>query len=450
MDNKSKKILLLTIIVLIIVSIGVFVLIKVINNKFKTDVIEYKVNTQINNELKKVNSKGYYYIVKNIVEKYYYSLCSLNQTTDDILIFEYDEEVEKLEDELKAEIEGTKKKIYNWIAEENIQESEISIDNIQEKLGNYKDLNVFIKNMYTRELSTNLTMYFVFGTIMEKDNSLTKDFKLMVMLDGKNSTFNIYTSDYIDKNNLYVLSQEKDFAMDITNVEKRTYNTYKYEYISDETYAEDLLKHYVQSIKYLGTDYSYEQLDEEYKEKRFKTKTEYKEYVDENKKRISTALLDYYQVEKYDTYTQYICVDRKGNYYIFKESATMDYSLLLDVYTVDLPEFIEKYNNAITEDKVKLNIEKVVEALNQKDYRYIYERLVEEYKESNFKTYEEFKKYAEKTFDIENEITYNQYTESKDYCTYKITLNGKNKTITKTIVMKLEEGTEFIMSFNVE
>ena len=42
------------------------------------------------------------------------------------------------------------------------------------------------------------------------------------------------------------------------------------------------------------------------------------------------------------------------------------------------------------------------------------------------------------------------YTESKDLCTYQITLKGKNKTITKTIVMRLEEGTDFVMSFNVE
>ena len=34
--------------------------------------------------------------------------------------------------------------------------------------------------------------------------------------------------------------------------------------------------------------------------------------------------------------------------------------------------------------------------------------------------------------------------------TYKITLKGKNKTITKRIIMRLDEGTNFVMSFNVD
>lgn len=97
-----------------------------------------------------------------------------------------------------------------------------------------------------------------------------------------------------------------------------------------------------------------------------------------------------------------------------------------------------------------MNIEKIVVALNQKDYRYIYNKLVQEFKDNKFKSYEEFKEYMENTFDINNEITYNKYTESENYSTYEITLKGNNKTITKTIVMKLEEGTEFVMSFNVE
>lgn len=454
MNDKSKRIIMITIILLIIVIIGVLLMIRKINKNMASDVIEYNGEVIVNNALEKVTVRSNYYVVKNIVEKYYISLCDLNKTSDDVEVYEYEGDIEQIRKELakqvEIEIENTKKRIYNLFDEDYVEETGISISNVQEKLGNYDNLHVFIKDMYVRDLSGYLRLYFTFGTITDKETLKTEDFKLMILTDEKNKTFNIYTSDYIEKNNLYELSKDKDFKMNITEIENRKYNTYKYEHINDETYASDLLSHYTQSIKYLGIDYSYDKLDEEYKEKRFNEKSDYEKYVAENKKEITTALLDYYKVDKYDEYTQYVCMDRQGRYYIFRESANMDYSLLLDIYTIDLPEFAEKYENATTEEKVKLNIEKIVEALNGRDYNYIYSKLAKEFKANYFKTYDDFEKYAEKTFDIGNEITYNQYTESENYCTYKITLKGKNKNLTKTIVMKLEEGTDFVMSFNVE
>jgi len=47
-------------------------------------------------------------------------------------------------------------------------------------------------------------------------------------------------------------------------------------------------------------------------------------------------------------------------------------------------------------------------------------------------------------------VTFNKYTETDNLSTYEITLKGQLKTVTKTIVMRLEEGTDFVMAFNVE
>lgn len=343
MNNKSKKIILITIIILIIVIIGILILIKKLNEKPKTDAIEQEVNIVLDNELTKVNFRDNYYIVKNIIENYYLNLCELNKTVDDVPIYEYEGDINQIKQELAnqtaREIENTKNKIYNLFDTKYSKENGISVDNIQEKLGNYKDLNVFIKDMYTRDLSTNLKLYFVYGTITEKETLSKQDFRWMIIIDQTNGTFNMYQSDYIDKNNLIELSKNKDFSMNITEVENRKYNTYQYEYINDEAYATDLLEHYKQTIKYFGTDYSYDKLDQEYKEKKFDGEADYKKYITENKKRISTAVLNYYKVDEYEGYKQYLCVDKQGNYYIFKENANMDYTVLLDIYTVDLPEF---------------------------------------------------------------------------------------------------------------
>lgn len=450
---KYKKNILIILIVLVIL----IVIIMFVKNRYKKTLpleTEYEMETIVNETLRKVTVRNNYYTVKNIVEKYYYALCDLNKTNEDIQVYEYGNNwtESKNNQEETTEAKNRKKRIYNFFPEDYVQETGLSIDNLKDKLGNYNDLFILIDDMYVRDITDVLKVYFVNGTIVEKQTLETEKFSLMVATDSNNRTFNIYTSEYISKHNLYELSKKEDFeekVFTITTIENRLYNKYQFEIINDETYASDLLEHYIETIKYSETGYSYNRLDKEYRENRFGNEAEYKEYIEENNKRLRTALLDYYKVDKYDDYTQYTCMDRKGNYYIFRESTIMDYSLFLDIYTVDLPEFVEKYNNATTEDKVKLNIEKIVEALNQKDYKYIYNKLVKEFKNNNFKNYEEFKKYAENTFDIENEVTYNKYTESENYCTYKITLKGKDKTITKTIVMKLEKGTDFIMSFDI-
>lgn len=454
MSNKSRKIIIIAIIVLIIAIIGILILLKVTNKKTKVDIIEYEVEIDVNTEWEKVNVRSYYYIVKNIVEKYYLNLCDLNKTAEDVPIYEYEGDINKVKQEIASqvdvEIENTKKAIYGLFGNDYIKENGISIDNLQEKLGNYNNIDVFIKNMYSRDLSEFLKLYLVFGTIIENENTTNENFELMILTDEKNRTFNIYTSDYIEKKNLYELSKEKNFKMDIEEIENRKYNTYEFEVINDQTYVVDLLDHYIQSVKYLELKYSYNKLDEEYKEKKFDKETDYEKYIEENKKRITTAILNYYRVDKYDDYKQYICIDRLGNYYIFRESANMDYTVLLDSYTIDLPEFIEKYNNATTEEKVAMNIEKIVEALNAQDYNYVYGKLADEFKENYFSKYEDFEKYAKNTFSTGNEIAYNSYTETQNVSTYNITLKGNKNTITKTVVMKLEEGTDFVMSFNIE
>lgn len=451
MKDKSKKIIMIMIMVLIIIIIGVLIM---INKDYESDAIEYDGEIVVNNAFEKVSIRSNYYIIKNIVEKYYLSLCNLNKTTDDVKIYEYEGDIKEIEKEiakqLASEIENTKTRICNFFGEDYIQESDISIDNLKDKLGDYDDLFVLIKEMYVRDLSGFLKMYFVFGTITEKDTLKTEDFELMILIDEKNKTFNLYPSDYIEEKNLYELSKNKDFNLDITEIENRKYNKYKYETINDETYVSDLLDTYTQTIKYIGIDYSYDKLDEEYKEKRFKEKSIYEAYIEDKKKEISSSLLEYYKVNKNGGNTQYICRDNHENYYIFKENSIMDYSLILDTYTLDLPEFTEKYKTATIQEKVGMNIEKIVEALNGKDYNYVYSKLADEFKANYFKTYNDFETYAKNTFDIGNEVTYDKYTEAEDLCTYKIILKGKNKTITKTIVMRLEEGTEFIMSFNVE
>ena len=219
-----------------------------------TEVVEKDV-------LEKVKIRNDYYTIKNIVEQYYYVLCELNKTTQDILVFEDYGNNTNFEEIIKREKELAKKRIYDLFDESYKRETGLTVENIQEKLGNYKDVHVLIEDMFVRDITITLKLYFVSGTITEKETSQKEKFELIVAVDTNNSTFNIYTSEYAEKHNFK--DENKEF--DISEIEKRTYNKYKRKTVNDEEHAKELLKSYTQSIMYNNIDYSYSKLNEEYR-----------------------------------------------------------------------------------------------------------------------------------------------------------------------------------------
>ena len=84
------------------------------------------------------------------------------------------------------------------------------------------------------------------------------------------------------------------------------------------------------------------------------------------------------------TSDRYFCIDQNNNYYIFDQKSIMNFELILDSYTIDLPEFIEVYYVAEAPEKVALNIQKTFDALNCKDYNYVYSKLSEGFKKNYF------------------------------------------------------------------
>ena len=92
------------------------------------------------------------------------------------------------------------------------------------------------------------------------------------------------------------------------------------------------------------------------------------DFVNENIKDILSIQITKYKKNKTEIGNEYINIDSKGNYYIFLETAIMDYKIYLDDYTVDTQEFIQKYNQETNLNKVKYNADKFLKALNKKDY----------------------------------------------------------------------------------
>ena len=212
---------------------------------------------------------------------------------------------------------------------------------------------------------------------------------------------------------------------------------------------------YFQAYKQLmltNVEEAFNKLDEEYRSKRFGGLEGFTEYVNKHREDIAKTQISKYQAIEYDGYMQYICLKIDGYYWIINETAPQNYTMILDTYTVELPSLVERYNSVSEIRKVQLNFNKVFEAINMGDYNYVYNKLDETFKQNNFPTVTEFEEYVHDNLYTKINVEYGKYQTSGDL--YILELNLKNaenteQQTTKTFIMQLKEGTDFVMSFTV-
>ena len=274
----------------------------------------------------------------------------------------------------------------------------------------------------------------------------------MIQIDLENGRFSVFLQDYIVTKYPNWSVENKLTIESLNGIEKNRNNSYVYEEISDKTYALELFDRYKEEALY-NPELAYESLDAEYKSLKFETLEKFNNYVEKTLKTNTDAKIEKYLLTEKDGYTQYVCIDNYGYYYIFRLVGLMDYSIILDAYTVDLPEFLEKYNSASSVDRVGYNIQKCLEAINNKDYAYVYDKLDFQFKAVNYPTLENFEKDIKaKLFDRNVVKKVSSYSEGSTYA-FKLTIadaEGTEKEQDMTIIMQLKEGTDFVMSLSFE
>ena len=110
-------------------------------------------------------------------------------------------------------------------------------------------------------------------------------------------------------------------------------NEYIATYVTDEDMARRYLNDYVHNM-YFNIEYAYSLLDEEYRNKKFGSLDNYRNYI---------YSLNYstYQMEKYyktskNGYIIFGVYDKNGNLFIFKTKGVMQYTVYLDEDTVEI------------------------------------------------------------------------------------------------------------------
>ena len=209
-----------------------------------------------------------------------------------------------------------------------------------------------------------------------------------------------------------------------------------------------------EKVRYNKINDLYEILDDEMKNTIFMNINDLEKYLKNINTNIDEISLEKWEKKVYKEYTQYICLDTTGRYYIFNETSPMQYKLIIGKYSVDLPEFVEKYNSTNEQGKVALNIQKFVQSINDKNYRYAYNCLSDGFKNNYFKNQQSFENYIEQNLYESNEINYIEFETQGELYTYKIQFtekeNHNSQIIEKIFIMKLGEGTDFELSFNIE
>lgn len=428
---KLKRFILILIVLLIILLIAMLILLKCVkvkNEKYSVDSPIEIPQVEIETGLSKVTNVSNYYAVKSCVNKFYtyYAM--------------------SFEDKSYAE------SLYNTLDREYITFKNITNDNILIQLPKINSSVIDIENMYVSEQQNDMYIYIVDGALREKTTSKISNFRIMINIDSSNRTFSVLLDDYI-KSKYPKMNLNDKLTVNVASIPKNeTDNAYEFNNISESTYVEDLFSKYKEEILF-NTNLAYENLDEEYRNKRFGSLEEFNKYVKSNIKNNVTMKVSKYNKTVNDGVTQYVCLDQNEKEYIFQETAVMDYKMILDTYTVDLPEFVEKYNNAQDNKRVLMNIQKVFEAINVGDYKYVYSKLDDTFKQNNYAQLSIFEQYVKNNFYVSNTVGYKDYQKNGEVYVYNIQLTDttgvNSKVIKMKIVMALKQGTDFVLSFSI-
>lgn len=441
MKKIKKYIIIIICLIFILLAIILF-----LNSKFVTeksnekysDVEESELNTDT--KITKVLDVKEYYTVKTILDSY-----------------------------VENYLEENNEELYGKLDPEYINDYNVTMDNVITKIKLIENYNIdeydyykfYIDNMNVSKYK-DIETYFVTGRIINSNTGEKNKVSVLVELD-KNSYYYIIPEGLI-KDKKISIEEGNNYNTHLSSIESTSYNQYELQEVNDYSLILDHMSKLVADMTY-DIENSYNTLDNEYRNEKFSNSDDYKNYITKNFSTILASSIEKYKINEMENEKEYICIDQYGNYYIFKDNGVMNYTVKFDTYTINTEEFNNKYDNGSEQLKVGMNLEKVFQALNRKDYDYIYEKLDSTFKQNNFKTLEDFEKFAKENFNDINKFEYGKFQEQSGVYIYEILISDAQEKVTddkeenneqtsedkiqKNFVVKLEDNREFKFAFNI-
>lgn len=461
--KKNIKIIIGILLCLIILF---FVILILINNESndKKYINENNAGANKNENLdtfKPINNINNYFLAKNILNRYIEKTKHLNGDSfinDKKIKISKEEYIDNEKKEaikfFETVIDNEYKNYYNLSEEKIINEATKYVKN-----GDYSKsdiiYNIDISEIYEYKYTDNITLFLLYANVNDKD------LNLLIKYDTQKNIYSLFLSNYIEDNNYDINMNTDRIKINGDDIIDNMYSKIKIGTITDEDMSKEYFNIQKNNLMY-NLKLEYNKLNNEYKQKKYNDYQSFEEYYSSIKDEIKDSKLAKYSVEKIDDKKIYTLIDNYKNIYIIESvNSIANYSVILDNYTIDTTKFIKTYNDSSIQEKVILNIERVFTALNNKDYKYAYSKLADSFKNNYFKNEEEFKKFVEEYLYSKNKIEYEEFNREGTLNTYKIRVikefeegeeipEGKNAPSTYlNIVMQLNEGTDFEISFRI-
>ncbi|MBQ2937506.1 MAG: hypothetical protein IJE05_01260 [Clostridia bacterium] len=413
----KNNIIVVSIIILIIFIILISIVISIYKNNnsdgnISEEIDESSFDIDIKEDISKVILNNEFYNVKNCVQYY---IDYLNDENYDA--------------------------IYKVLDENFIKDNDITVENLKNANIKLNGNKYIVNKMNKKDKDLDIIIYFVYGKVVNDDYTSEEEKNFTVIMDYSQDIFAIIPKN-LEENSSY------EYNFDIKDDTIDYYN----EFINETPSEQDILTEYFNYYKDLAIhnpSEAFALLEEEYRNKRFDNEeSKYIKYLKDIN--VDNIYPDKYMYNEYDDYAEYVCLDKNGIYYIFEETAPMEFTLKLDTYTIETEKFITEYDSADDEKKVMMNIDKWIMMLENKDYENAYNSLDETFRNNNFENLENFEEYIKNNIPNNNSLEFEEYNYVGDgIYTEKIKLTNNEENIEKTLIIQLQEDRKFVLSFDI-
>lgn len=210
----------------------------------------------------------------------------------------------------------------------------------------------------------------------------------------------------------------------------------------------DLMEFYLKDFSdkaLTDVEQAYNLLNEEYRDARFGSIDKFKEYIESKQLQIANIELRQFTTEDKGFDRIFKGTDENGNYYYIRELGYMDYTIILDNYTMQAD-----YSNLDDEEKIRKHVQKFILMVNSADYTNAYSLLEPTFKETNFPTEQDFITYLKNNW-FERNIIASRVVREDGICvvTMREDIATTSNKIEKQFKVNMLEGIEFTIEFDV-
>ena len=269
-----------------------------------------------------------------------------------------------------------------------------------------------INKIYCQKIDEKQKMYLIYYRVQISNNEYMKT-GIMVRVNLKDQVFSVFPYEYLEKKNYIDLNAYDVLSTEgMDEIKKNQINKYNEESkIDDVTCIRELFDRYKFDLRY-DNENLYKTISKSYRKDKMKSFYDLEEYVSKNRNDLYNENLKEYKVTKHTNYTEFLGYTDKERNILFNVNNIMNYTIELDNYSVITQERQESYDILLPSAKAKYCVNRVVEAINNKDYDFVYNRLNPVLKNNYYKNKSDFIKFINSNF-FDN----NSYEIGDDYLT---------------------------------